>query len=587
MFRLLLFSVAFRIAFFAFLVFAIFLALFLPSIWRATPPGFAPVIRVSGLSRVQAWSLKRGAIQALAAGKTNDALYGWQAAVAYDSANPELNRGLLRTLRMDLGTNQYMNLAIQHSYWLLRLTATNLADVELVSQVFERYRLTDHTLSLLQPLEHQRSPNLEKAYLKALFNAGQIKEFANRWPTVNPSAVDAELRLYQAAFQAGWGTVAERLQGKENLDAALTDGEWRVLANRLSMAVGFQAGDGQRFEQSLRRLSEWQLDTPAEHCNYWRLLSALGRKADAIELAKAYRKPPGTGAEARQLAETYASLELADKAIDLLQHQTVEDAYDERIWMVWGEILVANQRWEAASRLAAQIRQTAAAQRTLLGYSHYLDGQAEWGVGKPAQAEIAFQKAAEADYLDPLMGLRIAEKICDLGYPGVAKKLLLKLQRPLEKNPDYWKGILSVAEKLKDADLRLAAYAAAFKQQPKHPLAKNNYAAALVTLRQQPAEAIKLTMDLMVQLPKSVFVKINHSQALLLNQRTHDAEAVLKTINPNRLTPEEATSYYMAWFELYLNLQQFDQARQAASRIERRFLYSCEIQWLDQACAKL
>ena len=174
-----------------------------------------------------------------------------------------------------------------------------------------------------------------------------------------------------------------------------------------------------------------------------------------------------------------------------------------------------------------------------------------------------------------------------LGYPAVAKKLLLKLRQPLEKNPDYWKGILSVAEKLKDADLRLAAYAAAYKQQPKHLIAKNNYAAALVTLRQQPAEAIKLTMDLMVQLPKSVVVKINHSQALLLNQRTHDAEAVLKIINPNRLTPEEATSYYMAWFELYLNLQQFDQARQAASRIERRFLYSCDIQWLDQACAKL
>jgi len=360
-----------------------------------------------------------------------------------------------------------------------------------------------------------------------------------------------------------------------------------VVANRLSMAVGIQGGDVQRFEQSVRRLSEWGLDTPADHCNYWRLLFASGRKTDAIELAKAFRKPPGTRAEAIQLAMTYSALGLADNAIDLLQRQAEETAYDERIWMVWGNILVTNQRWEAASRLAAQIRLKTAAQATLLGYSHYLDGEAESGFGKPALAETAFQKAAESDFANPLIGLHVAEKICDQGYPGIAKELLLKLQPPLEKDPDYWKVILSVAEKQKDAELRLVACAAVFKQQPNHPLAKNNYAAALITLRRLPAEAVKLTMDLMVQLPQSVAVKINHSQALLLNQRTDDAEAVLKTLDPNRLTPKESTSYYMAWFEVYLNRQQFDLARQAADRIERRFLYSCESQWLDQACSKL
>jgi len=277
---------------------------------------------------------------------------------------------------------------------------------------------------------------------------------------------------------------------------------------------------------------------------------------------------------------------LADNAIDLLRRGTMEYAYDERIWMVWGDILIANQRWEAASRLAAQIRQTAA-QTTLLGYSHYLDGQAELGAGKPAYAQTAFQKAAESDFRNPLVGLRVAEKICDQGYPGMAKKLLLKLQQPLEKDPDYWKAILSVAEKQKDAELRLAACAAVFKQQPNNLLAKNNYAVALITLRQQPAEAIKLTMELIAQIPDSAITKINHSQALLLNQRTRDAEAVLQTIDSSRLGSEESTSYHMAWFEVYLNLQQTEKARQAAARIDRRFLFPCEIQWLDQALAKL
>jgi predicted Zn-dependent protease len=585
--RLLFFSFWFRLAFLGFVGLMIFLALFLPKIWRTTPPGFIPVYRASGLNLVQAWSLKRGALQALAAGKTNDALYGWQAALAYNPTNPDLIRGLLRTLRTDTGTNQYLEMSIQYSFWLLRLSATNLADVELVSQVFERYRLTDWTLGMLTPLNHRLSPSLEKAYLKALFNADQIKEFASRWEAVNPSVIDAELRLYQAAYRAGWGTVNERLQGKESLDAALTNAEWRGLANRLSMAVGFQAGDVQRFAQSLRRLSEWGLDTPVDHCNYWRLLSAFGRKADAMELAKAYRKPPGTGGEAIQLAETYAILGLADNAIDLLQRRTLEYAYDERIWMVWGDILIANQNWEAALRLAAQIRQTAAAQTTMVGYSHYLDGQAELGSGKPALAETAFQKAAAAEFKSPTVGLRIAEQISNLGHPRLAKEILLKLQKPLAENPNYWFLLVTVADRLRDAELRLAACATLYKLQPNAPNVRNNYAAALVTLRQQPAEAIKLTMELIAQVPDWAITKINHSQALLLNQRTRDAEAVLQTIDSSRLGSEESASYYMAWFEVYLNLQQTEKARQAAARINRRFLFPCEIQWLDQALAKL
>jgi len=254
--RLLFFSFWFRLVFLGFVGLMIFLALFLPEIWRTTPPGFIPVYRASGLNLVQAWSLQRGALQAMASGKTADALYGWQAALAHNPTNPDLIRGLLRTLRTDTGTNQYLEMSSQYSFWLLRLSATNLADVELVSQVFERYRLTDLELGMLTSLNHRLSPSLEKAYLKVLFNAGQIKEFARQWKAVNPSVIDAELRLYQAAYQAGWGTVNERLQGKESLDAALTHAEGRVVANRLSMAVGLQTRDFQRFAQALRRLSE-------------------------------------------------------------------------------------------------------------------------------------------------------------------------------------------------------------------------------------------------------------------------------------------------------------------------------------------
>ena len=66
--------------------------------WTVSPPGFKPVLKVSGLDLVQAWSLKRSALKAAAAGKDDDAAYAWQAAIANDAADPDLFRGSLRHL---------------------------------------------------------------------------------------------------------------------------------------------------------------------------------------------------------------------------------------------------------------------------------------------------------------------------------------------------------------------------------------------------------------------------------------------------------------------------------------------------------
>src|SRR5258707_10175088 len=71
--RQLVFEFWFRLVFLVFLLGAVFLALFLPKMWTVSPPGFKPVLKVSGLDLVQAWSLKRSAVKAAASGKNKDA----------------------------------------------------------------------------------------------------------------------------------------------------------------------------------------------------------------------------------------------------------------------------------------------------------------------------------------------------------------------------------------------------------------------------------------------------------------------------------------------------------------------------------
>src|SRR5437763_1849751 len=96
--RQLVFERWFRLAFGLFVLVFVFLGLFLPKMWKTSKPGFVPVIKVSGLDLVQAWSLKRTAVKASAAGRFEEANLAWQGALANNRADPDLVRGALRNL---------------------------------------------------------------------------------------------------------------------------------------------------------------------------------------------------------------------------------------------------------------------------------------------------------------------------------------------------------------------------------------------------------------------------------------------------------------------------------------------------------
>src|SRR5262249_53874179 len=136
--RQLLFERWFRLAFAACALIFVFFALFLPKIWKTTPTGFRPIVKVSGLDLVQAWSLKRTALKAEQAGQFDEANYAWQAALANNPANKDLVRGSLNCVLRDPHRREHALQALGYAYWLLKLTGTNdLADLQLAGRVFE------------------------------------------------------------------------------------------------------------------------------------------------------------------------------------------------------------------------------------------------------------------------------------------------------------------------------------------------------------------------------------------------------------------------------------------------------------------
>src|ERR1044072_8058027 len=71
--RMFLYERLFRIALIGLILMAVSMAMFTLKVWTATPKGFSPRIKLSGLDLVQAWSLRRTALKEMADGRFDDA----------------------------------------------------------------------------------------------------------------------------------------------------------------------------------------------------------------------------------------------------------------------------------------------------------------------------------------------------------------------------------------------------------------------------------------------------------------------------------------------------------------------------------
>src|SRR5678816_713698 len=91
--RLIIFSPLFLIGFVAVILTFIAGALYIPKIWRVSPPGFEPIVRISWLDMTQNWALKRSARKLEASGHIAEAVESWQGAVAQNPADLQALHG--------------------------------------------------------------------------------------------------------------------------------------------------------------------------------------------------------------------------------------------------------------------------------------------------------------------------------------------------------------------------------------------------------------------------------------------------------------------------------------------------------------
>ena len=561
----------------------------LPKIWVATPPGFYPVVRTSLLDRIQAWSSARRARTETAAGHHLAAVTLWGNALANNPASITLLReAIANVIQCEPLDRRLATHALNSTYWLLRLTQTNRQDVTLAAQVYGRCGLPGDVYELLRPRQDALVPAEEGPYLKALFHAGELDDFRRRWDQMGSrTAADPELPLYHAAYLAGWGPVETAEAGRQTLaQAANATNHW-VLACQLQLIVAEQVGNADEFGRVLRRLDRASLSRPVEHTRYWLLLAANGQRAEARRLAAAFPQTPRSPWEVLHFANAYDALGMEAEALKLLAQAAPESCdqgrWSSRLWMKYCDLLLQAERWSELADAAAQMRGCRALQKEIEGYAELMDGRAQLGLQRQELATAAFKQVPNLPFPSPAAALYGARVLKRSGQLAEARDLLQKIEADLDTDPDYWRACLEVAGTLREDSLWLLKSAQRLHQlAPQNAEAELEYALALVVNRQSPGEAARITLKALNARPASVEARLNHSLALIQNQRLEEARQLLAGVDEQRLPPPGRAWLHLAWYEIHLTTGATKQAIRERDAIDRQWLFPTQSAWIEQ-----
>jgi predicted Zn-dependent protease len=102
-----------------------------------------------------------------------------------------------------------------------------------------------------------------------------------------------------------------------------------------------------------------------------------------------------------------------------------------------------------------------------------------------------------------------------------------------------------------------------------------------------PAEAVRLTVEVLTRSPDSRIARINHALALLQNGRYTEARRALDTVNASDLSAMERSYWNLGHLECALGQNDLDRARNHVDQIEQQYLFPPQADWLAQARAKL
>jgi hypothetical protein len=556
-------------------------------VWRSTPAGFRPQVRISLLDYVQSWSLRRSAEKSLEAGDKKEALRSYMSASQNNLGDVELLRRALQSL-VSVGGAEARAMAdrvTRRADWLLLLSGTNQSDLHLVARVYDAVGDSRAVLRLLDPDEREIPEGLYGAMAKAMFDTGDASAFGDWWQRVGEERRDdPDLELYHSAWLAGWGPESDREAHLAELTAATENLDKRMLANRLLLRVALQRRDLDAYGEALGRLEGFQGDRMADHVDYWKMLFRLNRQEEALQLALNHPYPPRQALEAAQYALALTELGDAKSARRVLEQYgpTLGDGpavFCLPLWALLSDLYIADEAWSELAQMGKDLRSLPYGSQTMSGFGWFAEGRATVGRGERALAGEMFDAAVEDGFSTLAMNLEVASVLLTVGYPEQAQRLLLPLEDALDDRVRYWQLLFEAAYAIrKDEALLFKAARKALDLEPDSPLRRVNYAVALLLTRQRPQEAVRLTLEFAGS-HQGPLALLNHAHALAMVGRGAEAAQILEK-TPVLMDPELRTGRALVALEIGLVRGDDEAAREALAAIEEQFLFPTQVEWL-------
>lgn len=586
--HLIFYEAKFRWALITILMTFVALVALAPKIWISSPKHMAETVKVSGLDLLQTWNLKRNARRLEAAGNRSGAMSAWIGAVANNPADLEASRGLLTLVASSPKPERgFLGTAIGQSRFLLKLSQTNLSDLALAARVHAAYELYPQVLQVVSGEAASHDPESVEWKLVALFETGRMDDFGSVWASDEARLSKLPVAsLYHAAWAAGWGPYQGSQAGRERLEEAAKGGPLRVRALQLLLTLHTSRIDLASYEATLAKLEDTGDVRVNDRVRHWILLDQSGKRDKAVSLARNHTTPAETAAEAEVLIKAWRRLGLSDIAVEFAGKQLGTFGYHPGLWTSLAALLIEAKQWDNLRALAIDVRQ-GRLREGYTGWSIFLEGLVDHHRNRQEAAAAEFMACTTNSFVDPVLAFSSATTMRRLGYPVASTELLKALQNRFADSAIFWASLQRAAYEARQGDVILDASEQLYQIQPTNAVVANNFAAALLTKRVRSEDALKITSSLISRFPSSAPVRINHATALMRVGRVEEADTSLRALDIPKLPESEQTYANLAWFELHDLRGDKAEARSVGSKVEKRFLFTDQQEWLAAKMAAL
>ena len=542
------------------------LGLMLPKIWKVSPAGYQPVSKISGLDFLQAWSFKRQALEQAAEARFDLAVSSWNACIANRPFHASVLRQALNTFRYLKSPEwRYVWQVRLYGKMLLALDETEASDQKRVAETLLAMGAVSEAATVIDPAVDQVDSELLPFF--SLLNLLDNREIRLDWiESLQAQAQQGDLNsrevmvvhgLLQSSGSNGipFDSFLEEQGGAFSKPDAMSE-----LMLHLGFQLACKIADDQRVNQLIAELRARELLRTWHLLKKWRLQIANGGQVRVLsEIRHEKALPLLNPDQVLELAGLYLDLNQSVDCQDMLETWLKAFPSASSLWVLQGELLLKSGDWDRIRAFAGRIR-TEPSLAGLTGYAWFLEAEGFRRDGHSAQAENAFKNWEESPVSMPTLDLRMARHARDVGLVDLALRRFRILEAHFENHEAFWRELFEFAHHQGQIQFLLRAAQKLHALAPRSPMHANNYAAVMLALRQNPSEAIGMTLSLVQQFPSDWISRINHIHALLQNQRVQDAESLLATMDRSSLSDDHQPAYDLAVFELHCLQSRFKEA---------------------------